>query len=208
MFKVVQPAEMPVQEKLYMEQHLSFSAELNEMWHRGDAMVEGIFNRKRCLQSKRRVINDPFLRRIISVIRKFRKYEALRSSMEGLLFEQVPYLNEPCEMKFKITGNPNYLKMTHVYFSCSFWEFNQYEKESFIDKGEELTEGDLAFITAYFRKIAAVMDEITVFVNAYRGRDRLGWRICLMRSVQSIKRAQQKITGDLMRALEQKMRDD
>jgi hypothetical protein len=208
MLSVVYPEEMPVQEREYLERHLYYSSALKEMWCRGDAILEGIYNRKRSLTHKRRVIKDAFIRRIIYAIRRFMKYELLRSSLEGLMFEQVTFLNEPHERRFRIEGVSNELKMTHVYFSRQFWDFNTFEKESILDKGEELTEDDIAFIMCYFMKQDELLEEIRQFTMRYTGQDRLGWKARIMRNIRNIRRIQEPIKTHLMTCLEDIIRQD
>ncbi len=204
MYIITHPMELPEEQKCFLMQHLEFSSALKDLWHQGDTIVEGIYNRKRCLKSNRRVIRDAFVRQIIRAIRRFQKYEMLRSSLEGLLFEQVPYLNEPHEIKFVI-DHKSELKMTHVYFSKFCWELNDYERTHFIDKGEELTEADIAFILCFFKTQSDILLDLRTFVMNYTGQDRLGWRTHIFKHIDALKRAQNKIVPKLLKALQDKI---
>lgn len=204
-YNVVQPIDLPVSQREFLMQHLHFSSALKEMCCTGEAIIEGILNRKRPKDAKHRVIRDKFLRHITSSLRRYIKHELLRSSLEGLMFEQVPFLNEPDEVRFMIDGVPTPLLMTHVYFSRQLWEFCTYDKELVLDTTEDLTEGDIMLILSFFNNHEALLCTIKKFTDEYTGQDRLKWKERLRRNIRSILRIQLHIKKELINMLEQKI---
>jgi hypothetical protein len=191
-FGVTEPTELPDDQKHFLTKHLEYSSALKEMHCRGEAIVHGLFTFKKP-KGKIKVIKNQQIRSLIRCIRRFTKYELLRSSLEGLMFEQVPYLDEPVEKHFKIAGVQQPLLMTHVYFSRSFWEFYTYEQEAIFDRSQDLTEGDMMFILGFLNNLEALLWSIKRFSDDYNGRDRLKWRQRLRSNIRSIMKAQTTI---------------
>jgi hypothetical protein len=91
-YTIVSPPDLPWDERDALSQHLVFSMYVKQLYKLGTAVVEGIYARKR---NERRLLTNKMLRFIVRTIRRFARFEVLRSSLEGLLFEQVAYLNAP-----------------------------------------------------------------------------------------------------------------
>ena len=202
-FDVVKPHGLPEDQKQYLVKHLKLSSALKEMWLKGEAIIEAIYNRKRT--SRRKVIKDEFLRKLIRGIRRYMKYELLRSSLEGLMFEQVTYLNEPDEIKFTLADIPSDLSMTHVYFSRNFWEFETYDKEALLDNCESLTEGDITIILSYMITHEKLLEDISKFTLEYDGQDRLKWKQRIFKNIRYITRIQTPLKKSLMQMLQDKL---
>lgn len=203
-FNVISPYNLPLIQKAYLTRHLEFSCALKELGCIGESIIRGIYNRKRILSiSKRRVLRDRLSQQIVKCLRKYVRYEILRSSLEGLMFEQVPYLNEPDEIPFELEGVHTQLMMTHVYFSRDFWDYYNYDQEAPFDRSSELSEGDILLILSFLNNQEALFYQIYSFVDNYQGQDRLKWRRRLYRNIKSVMRHSDKLKSKLVTQLDE-----
>lgn len=208
-FNVVNPYTIPDIQRDYLTRHLEFSCALKELWCIGESIIRGIYNRKRVTTTKRRrALQDRLLQHVLKCLRKFSRYEILRSSLEGLLFEQVPFLNEPDEIPFMLEGVDVHLHMKHVYFSRDYWDYFVYDQEAPFDKSSELSEGDILFVLSFFNNQEALFYQIYSFVDSYQGQDRLKWRKRLYRNIKTVMRHSDKLKVKLMAQLDMMITDD
>lgn len=211
-FVVSHPEELPNDQRLFLVRHLEFSSALKELHCRGEAIIRGLFmtkmDRKTASGRNMHIIKNMCIRTLVRGIRRFTKYELLRSSLEGLLYEQVPYLDEPIEKRFRIEGINQSLLMTHVYFSRSYWEFYSYDKEAVFDKCLGLTEGDTLLILGFLNSLETLMWAIKKFTDDYRGRDRLKWRQRLRSNIRSILKAHTTLKVMLMEHFKEMLLED
>ena len=204
-FDVKDPPELPFDERDFLTQHLQYSLYLKELWKRGDAIIEGIFNRKR---GRKRLLRDRTLRMVVRTIRRFARYDTLRSTLEGLLFEQVPFLGlaHP-ELTFTIKSIKNVdLSLTQVYFNTNVWDPFQYEREVAFDMCEELTHSDIAKILFFFGVVMCTVSEMREFLltnvrchSSISGAFK--WKQRALKNMSSILKKQRMVTSLLIELL-------
>lgn len=195
-FQVVSP-ELPNDQKDCLEAHLEFSSGLKEMYHRSEAMANGLVSWKK----KPRGIKNQLVRHIIFCFRRFSRNEAIRSSLEGLMFEQLPILDTPHEKHFFLNGVDTPLRMTHVYFSRQFWEFETYEhaKDIRFDKCDDLTEGDIMIVLSHINNIEFLMWKIKIFYDKHASHK---WKVKLDAHVRSVMRSYKPLKSILLSILQ------
>lgn len=205
-FNVLEPVEIPEDQMAFLVKHLQFSSAIKEMQCCAEAIIHGLYKSKSSKGTK--VIRNQTIRNLIRGIRRFTKYELLRSSLEGLLFEQVPYLDEPIERCFKLEGNSNCLLLTHVYFSRCFWEFHTYEKEACFDKSDNLSEGDIMLVLGFLNNLESLLWSIKTFSDEYNGQDRLKWRRRLRSNIRGILKTHTTMKLSMINMLNSHLKDD
>lgn len=183
-FDIVDPQNLPEKDKEVLIQHLIFSSNIKRLWKCGDAILEGIFNRKR---KKRRLLHDKLLRKIVRVVRRFAKYEVLRSCLEGVLFDEIEHLEEDGE--FSIGEDP--LTLTQIYFCTNAWDNAKYEKEIVFDIGDEITSMDYMKIMFFLNLIENVTDEI----NQYVKRSPSKWKYKAMKALLHVKQNHKNVVN-------------
>ena len=195
-FNIISPPELPWDERDSLVQHLLFSMYIKAIWKRGDAIIEGIYSRKR---NRKRLLVNKMLRLVVRTIRRFAKFEALRSSMEGLLFEQVSFLNTPDEMPFMIKGNAMDLNLTHVYFNTNIWEIYKYEKVIDFDRKEEVSKKDVDHLLTYFGMVDYMIKELkTYLLKNIRGHNFFVWKQRALRFMSSVQKSQRYTSATLL----------
>ena len=169
-------------EKEIIIQHLILSNNIKHLWKHGDAIIEGIFNRKR---KKKRILYEKALRRTVRCIRRLAKYEVLRSCLEGLLFDQL--VHEDDDM-FTITFDENIvdnMSLTHVYFSTNTWDQTKYKKEVEFDSCDEVTQDDCNKLQDYVYELEVLISIVQNYVRKLLiGR----WRHRVMRALMLLKK--------------------
>jgi len=145
-------------------QHLQFSSQIKSIWKQGDAIVEGIYNRKR---RRRRLLHDKILRKVVRTIRRFARYEVLRSCLEGLLFDQVENVHENETFSLKKSDQ---LTLTQVYFATSAWDLYNYQTEIDFDIGEHITSTDYMKLIYYFNSIEKLLEKVDVYVQVHASK--------------------------------------
>jgi hypothetical protein len=172
---------------------------IKALWKRGDAVIEGIYSRKR---NKKRLLVNKMLRLVVRTIRRFAKFEQLRSSMEGLLFDQVSFLNEPHEIPFMLKGNTLDLNLTQVYFNTNCWEFYKYDKEISFDHQEDISEKDVTQLLVYFGMLDYMIREVRSYlVKNVRGHNFWKWKQRALRYMSSVQKSQRYVTATLLEFL-------
>jgi hypothetical protein len=172
---------------------------VKEVWKRGEAIIEGIYAKKR---NKKRLLLNKVLRLVVRTIRRFARFEGLRSSLEGLLFSQVAYLNVPTEIPFMLKGVDNELNLTQVYFNTNQWDMYTYEKEIEFDKQEEISEKDIALLLIYFGLLEYMIKEMRAYLLKHvRGHNFWRWKQRTMRMLSSVQKSQRYVTATLLELL-------
>jgi len=197
-FEVKEPPELPWDERDHLVVHLQYSIYLKELWKRGDAIIEGIYNRKR---GRKRLLRDWTLRTVVRTIRRFSRYDNLRSTLEGILFEQVPYLASIFAGTFDIKSIKDvHLTLTQVYFNTNVWDPFKYEKEVDFDMCEELTRDDIGKILFFFGVIMCTISEIREFVRKHVPESgTLKWKHRALRHMSSILKKQRNVMSILLK---------
>jgi len=199
-FNIISPPELPWYDRDALVQHLVFSMYVKEVWKRGEAVIEGIYARKR---NKKRLLLNKMLRLVVRTIRRFARFEMLRSSLEGLLFVQVAYLNTPNEIPFMIKGVGADLTLTQVYFNTNQWEIYTYDKEVEFDKEEEVTEKDVAHLLVYFGLLEYMIKEVRSYLLKHvRGHSFWKWKQRALRHMSSVQKSQRYVTATLLEYLQ------
>ena len=175
-FDIVDPPNLPEKEKEILIRHLIFSANLKRLWKCGDAILEGIFNRKR---RRRRLLHDKLLRKVVRVIRRFAKYEVLRSCLEGLIFDEIEHLEDGDV--FYVEDEP--LTLTQIYFCTSAWDTTKYDKEIVFDTCDEITSQDYLKLLYFFNMVEETIMEIKVYMKTTNSK----WKYRVYRYLRMIK---------------------
>jgi hypothetical protein len=206
-FDVVTPQELPHTEREFLVQHLVYSLYIKELTKKGDAILESIWNRKR---SRKRLLHDKVLRYVVRTIRRFGKYETLRSCLEGLLFDQVGYLDRPHEIPFTLKGIDEDISLTQVYFNTVVWAgatMKCQTAEFELDQGEAVTHSDIAHILLFFGMLDYMVKEIRFYlVEHTRGTwtakpTTCKWRHRALRNIHTIQRGYMRVTATLIEHL-------
>jgi hypothetical protein len=198
-FNIISPPELPWDEHDSLVQHLVFSMYIKALWKRGDAVIEGIYSKKK---NKKRLLVNKMLRLVVRTIRRFAKFEILRSSMEGLLFEQVSYLNVPNEVPFMLKGNASDLNLTQVYFNTNIWEIYKYTKDIPFDRQEDVSEQDVAHLLVYFGMLDYMIKEVRSYLlKNVRGHNFWKWKQRALRYMSSVQKSQRYTTATLLEYL-------
>ena len=200
-FSIISPPDLPWYERNSLVQHLVFSMYVKEVWKRGEAIIEGIYARKR---NKKRLLLNKILRLVVRTVRRFARLENLRSSLEGLLFAQVAFLNVPTEIPFMIKGVDDELNLTQVYFNTNQWENEMYtyDKEIEFDKQEEISEKDIALLLVYFGLIEYMIKEMRAYLLKHvKGHNFWKWKQRTMRLLSSLQKSQRYVTATLLELL-------
>ena len=205
-FNIISPPELPWYDRDSLVQHLVFSMYIKEVWKRGEAVIEGIYARKR---NKKRLLLNKMLRLVVRTIRRFARFEMLRSSLEGLLFVQVAYLNSPNELPFMIKGVGSDLTLPQVYFNTNQWEIYKYDKEVEFDKEEKVTETDVAHLLVYFGLLEYMIKEVRSYLLKHvRGHSYWKWKQRALRHMSSVQKSQRYVTATLLEYLNNYTRDE
>jgi hypothetical protein len=207
-FDIVCPHELPHHEREFLIQHLIYSLYIKELTKKGDAILESIWNRKR---SRKRLLHDKVLRYVVRTIRRFGKYETLRSCLEGLLFDQVQYLDRPYDIPFNLRGIEDDISLTQVYFNTAAWADRKcgHEQLGFeMEHGEHVTHSDIAQLLLFFSMLEYMIKEIRAYlVEHTRGTwtakpTTCKWRYRAMKYIHTIQRGQRRVTTALIEHLE------
>lgn len=204
MYTVVSKGVSPDGKKV-LEKHLQISSQLEDFWFYGDRIIGAIFDYRRKVRlTKQQDKNDAF-RKIVKVLRKMGKYENLRSSLEAVLFEEVPdfsYLTK----SFKVEGNDTDIFLTFVYFRRYAWKLVNEDRKSLefqiVSDGEQVAEEDLAFFLCYFLRLSeflSTVDDIMKQTNYY-----YACKQDISRSFKSVN----DVTSFLMGILQLKLQND
>lgn len=191
-FSITSPPELPWEESDALVQHLVFSMYIKHVWKLGESIIEGIYTRKR---NSKRLLTNKSLRLVVRVIRRFARFEILRSSLEGLLFEQVSFLNSPVEIPFQIKGKEADIKLTQVYFSTNIWEPYKYDKEIVFDKQQDLTNTDITHILLYLGLLDYMIKEIRLYLIRVRGNV---WKQRAIRYLNYVQKIQRYTTANIL----------
>lgn len=199
-FRIISPPELPWDEQDSLVQHLVFSMYMKELWKRGENVIEGLYARKR---NERRLLTNRMLRSIVRTIRRFARFETLRSSMEGLLFEQVAFLNTPHEIPFMLKGNDIELKLTQVYFNTNPWDIykdkSNRAKDIEFDLGTDVTEKDIAHLLLYFSMLDYMLREVRAYLlKNVRGHNFWKWKQRALRTLNALQKSVRFVTGTLL----------
>ena len=196
-FSIISPPELPWDERDSLVQHLVFSMYVKELWKRGEAVIEGIYAQKR---NERRLLLNKMLRHVIRTIRRFARFEILRSNMEGLLFEQVAFLNNPKEIPFMLKGNDADLSLTQVYFNTSQWEIQGIDKPHIeFDRREDITDKDIAHMLVYFGMVDYMLKEVRGYLlKNVRGHNFWKWKQRALRYMTSVQKSSRYVSGMLI----------
>lgn len=208
-FSIVSPPDMPWDERDTLVHHLVFSMYIKEVWKRGDAIIEGIYAKKR---NRKRLLTNRLLRLIVRTIRRFAKFDTLRSTLEGLLFEQSTFLNTPTKygdyLNFQLKGHRDVeFNLTQVYFNASAWECNPSARECNVssfnlsfDDGDHVTPKDVAHLLLYFGMLDYMLKEIKSYLYKHvRGKNY--WKHKTIRFMSSIQKSQRYVSGTLLEYL-------
>ena len=154
--------------KMIVEQHLQISSQLEDFWFYGDKIIGAIFDYRRRLRLARAIDDNEAFRKIIKVLRKLGKYENLRSSLEAILFEEVPdlsYLTKP----FRVEGNETDLYLTFVYFRRYTWKKVSEDRHTLEFKiaadDEQGAQDDLAFLCCYFLRLSEFLSTVDLLMK-------------------------------------------
>lgn len=142
------------QERVLIAKHLWWSECFEAFWKQGDAIIEAIYAHKRIVRKSM----DPVLKCVVRGLRKLGKYEPLRSSLEGLLYDQV----EQEQFCLLSGGYIVTVSLMHVYFSKHLWlaEPPAAPRVSLDSTTESLTETDLSFLICYFMRLEALLTNV------------------------------------------------
>lgn len=204
-FTIVSPPDLPWDERDSLSQHLVFSMYVKQLYKFGSSVIEGIYARKR---NDRRLLTNKMLRFIVRTIRRFARFEVLRSSLEGLLFEQVAYLNVPFEIPFMLKGIENEINLTCVYFNTAAWEIAMDEGELDFSKSEEISDKDIAHLLVYFGMLDYMIKEIRAYLlKSVRGHNFWKWKQRALRYMNSVQKSSRFASGSLLEFLKNKNAD-
>jgi hypothetical protein len=128
----------------------------------------------------------------------------LRSTLEGLLFEQADYLNTPTRsgefVTFQLKGHHADFNLTQVYFNASAWDSSQSFEVSF-DDGDHVTKKDVTHFLLYFGMLDYMIKEIRVYLMKHvRGNNY--WKHKAFRYMSSIQKSQRYVVATLLDYLE------
>ena len=200
-FRIISPQDLPWDERDSLSQHLVFSMYVKQLHKLGSSVIEGIYAQKK---NDRRMLTNKMLRFIVRTIRRFARFEVLRSSLEGLLFEQVAYLNVPFEIPFMIKGVDNEINLTHVYFNTSHWETPNQSKDIDLDfdRSENITDKDVAHMLVYFGMLDYMVKEIRAYLlKNVRGHNFWKWKQRALRYMNSVQKSSRFASSSLLALL-------
>ena len=154
--------------KTIVEQHLQISSQLEDFWFFGDKIIGAIFDYRRRLRLTRAIDDNEVFRKIVKVLRKLGKYENLRSSLEAVLFEEVPDLSYLTK-SFRVEGNETDLYLTFVYFRRYTWKKVSEDRHTLEFRiaadDEHGSQDDLAFLCCYFLRLTEFLSTIEVLMK-------------------------------------------
>ncbi len=198
-YTIVSPPDLPWDERDALSQHLVFSMYVKQLYKLGTAVVEGIYARKR---NERRLLTNKMLRFIVRTIRRFARFEVLRSSLEGLLFEQVAYLNAPFETPFMLKGVDTELNLTEVYFNTRQWETPLDDPELDFEKSQDISDKDIAHMLVYFGMLDYMIKEIRAYLlKNVRGHNFWRWKQRALRYMNSVQKSSRFASSSLLEIL-------
>jgi len=197
-YTIISPPDLPWDDRDALAQHLVFSMYIKQLYKFGTAVIEGIYARKR---NERRMLTHKALRFIVRTIRRFARFEVLRSSLEGLLFEQVAYLNSPVQTPFMLKGIDTELNLTEVYFNTRQWEAGLEDAQLDFAKCQDLTDADIAHILVYFGMLDYMIKEIRAYLlKNVRGHNFWRWKQRALRYMNSLQKSSRYVSSSLILA--------
>ena len=141
---------------IYMQdiisEHTAISNQLEKYWLMGEAIITALFIRRRI---QKHVTMHELYKKIIRIVRHLGKYENLRSSLEGMMFEQI---------QLDIFTISDYERqeetlLTNIYFG---WKGDStiMDEISIIDV-EHIAEEDFTFLLCYFMRFATFLASLS-----------------------------------------------